>query len=260
MAAARGALSEDRYTALLRAQHHNPGLQLLPGNKAKFQLSDGTKLNIANSTTGVKLFWACEGCRDRNQHMRYCTSHALGKPLALRCLICSYDPAEWEAEGRQPPYESEVQLMQQLVGAGVSADWCCQVALPFWPSALDFMHISKKAVMQADGSAHFEGIHDADYRDVLEGDMRCTVAAVERGISMIRVHDLQLQRGAHPYFLSGASLYATSTLCVVLSVAYRTVMFYEDGKWLTYVGVLVSKLRYRRVVEHPWGIVIECGM
>lgn len=258
MAATRGALSDDRYQALVRAGSHNPGLVLLPGNKAKVQLSDGTKLNIANCTPDVKLFWGCEGCCDKIQHMRYCTSHALRKSLALRCLYCSYDPAEWDAEGRQPPYESEIKLMQQLVVAGLSEKWCCQVVLPFWGSAVDFMHISRKAVMQADGSTHFKGIFDADCRDIIDDDMRCTVAAVEAGVSMIRVHDLQLQHGMHRSFLPWASLQATTTLCVVLSVGYNSVLFYETGHWVTYVEVLVSKLRCTHVVTHPLGIVIVC--
>lgn len=258
MAAKRGALSDGRFQGLVRADGHNPGLVLLPGNKAKLQLSDGPPVNITNSTPFIQLFWGCERCRGKLRHMRYCTSHALRKALALRCLYCSYDPAEWEAEDRQLLPESEIKVMQQLVGAGLSEEWCCQVVMPFWGSAVDFMHISRKAVMQADGSTHFKGIFDAECRAILDDDMRCTVAAVEKGVSMIRVHDLQLQHGMHRSFLPWASLQATSTLCVVLSVGFNSVLFYETGHWVTYVEVLVSKLRSAHVVKHPLGIVIVC--
>lgn len=127
----------------------------------------------------------------------------------------------------------------------------------FWPAAVDFMHTSKKAIMQADGSAHFKDTFDASCRALLDSDMRCTVAAVRADVSVIRVHDLQLQRGLHPRFLSCASLNATHTLCVVLSVGYSTVYFYEAGRQLTYVEVLVGMLPGAQVVTEPWGIVIR---
>lgn len=100
-AAAWGALSDNRYKALQRAAHLNPGVQLLPGNRAVLQLSDGSLLNVANSTPGVKLFWGCEGCKHGLQHYRYCTSHALGKAQALRCLYDIYDEGNgWQLAGR----------------------------------------------------------------------------------------------------------------------------------------------------------------
>jgi very-short-patch-repair endonuclease len=256
MATTRGALSEDRYKAAQRATHLNPTIQLLSGNKAATQLPDGSWLNVANSTPGVQLFWGLEGCKNGLQHYRYCTPHALNKPLALCCPICSFDPDVWVAEGRQQPWESEQLLMRKLVRAGVSEVWCFQVSVPFWAAPVDFMHTSKKAIMQADGSAHFKDTFSASCQATLDNDMRCVVRAVSAGVSVIRVHDLQLQRGLQCGFLSHASFYATNTLCVLLSVGYTSVFIYEAGRMQTYVQALVGRLPGAKVLMAPWGIVV----
>lgn len=242
--------------AAQRAAHLNPGIQLLAGNRAATQLSDGSWLKIANSSTGVQMFWGCEGCTGGLQHYRLCTPHTLSKALALRCTFCSYAREEWEAEGRQQLWDSELRLMQELIRAGLSDQWCHQVVPGFQSSAVDFMHTSKKAIMQADGSAHFKETFGASFRAALESDMRGTVDAVRARVSVIRVHDLQLQQGLPPQFLSCASLYATSTLCVVLSWGYTTVFAYEAGRMQSYVEVLVGRLPGAQVVPLPWGIVI----
>lgn len=257
-APARGALSEGRYNALQRAAHLNPDVELLPGNKAVQHQPDGSVRRIANSTPYTHLFWGCEGCRGGLQHYRLCTSHALGKALALRCLYCSYDEGEWVAAGRQLPWESELKLMRELVGAQLSEEWCCQAAPGFWPAAVDFMHTSQKAIMQADGSGHFHDTFDVSCRSVLEQDMSCCVKAVEAGVSVIRVHDQQLQRGLRHGFLAAACQVATSCLCVVLSPAYHTVCIYEAGRMVTYADMLASRLPAGHVMRVPWGIVILC--
>jgi very-short-patch-repair endonuclease len=182
----------------------------------------------------------------------------LGKALALQCLYCRYDEGEWVAAGRQLPWESELKLMRELVGAQLSEEWCCQAAPGFWPAAVDFVHTSQKAIMQADGSGHFKDTFDVSCKSVLEQDMSCCVKAVEASVSVIRVHDLQLQRGLRNGCLAAACKLATSCLCVVLSPAYHTVCIYEAGRMVTYADMLASRLPEARVVHVPWGIVILC--
>ena len=258
MAVAWGALSDDRYKALQRAAHLNPAVRLLPGNRAVKQLPDGSTLSIANSTTGVRLIWGLEGCRCGRQHYRICTSHGLSKPLSLRCLYDSHDEEEWEAAKRQKPWNTELMLMRELQAAHLSERWCPQSVPHFWPAAVDSLHISGKAIMQADGSAHFKDTFDASCRAVLDADMRCCVQAVEAGVSVIRVHELSLQRRLRSGFLAAASHVATSSLCVVLSPAYNTLYIYEAGRMQTYVQVLAGMLPKAKTAHLDWGIVIIC--
>jgi very-short-patch-repair endonuclease len=257
MATVRGALSDERYKALQRAAHLNPGVTLLPGNRAVAQLANGSTVKVSNSTIGVQLVWGCEGCRLGTQHYRICTSHALRKPLSLRCLYDSYNEEEWDAANRQKPWESEQLLMRELQAAQLSEEWCPQSVPIFWPAAVDFLHLSQKAVMQADGSSHFKDTFDADCRAALDTDMRFCVRAVGKGVSVIRVHDWNLRRNG---FLAAASRIATGSLCVVLSLAYSTVYMYEAGSMQTYVQVLARLLPGAHIEYPGWGIVIRCKL
>lgn len=192
------------------------------------------------------------------QHYRICTPHGLNKPLALRCLYDSYDPQEWEAAGRQKPWPTELLLMRELQGTRLSEEWCPQSVPKFWGAAVDFLHISDKAIMQADGSAHFKDTFSTSCREVLDTDMRCCVRAIEAGTSVIRVHDFSLRSRLRNGFLAAASRIATSRLCVVLSLAYNTVYMYEAGAMQTYVDVLAKMLPGAQVEKLDWGIVINC--
>jgi hypothetical protein len=112
--------------------------------------------------------------------------------------------------------------------------------------------------MQADGSSHFKDIFDASCRAVLETDMRCCVHAVEAGVSVIRLHEWNLQHRLRSGFLAAASHVATSSLCVVLSPAYCTTDIYEAGRRLTYVEVLAGLLPKAQTAHLDWGVVIFC--
>lgn len=260
MAAKRGALSDDKYKAAKLAAQLNPEVQLLAGNRARKQQSDGSLSSITNTTPYVRMFWGCEGCKPGVQHFRFATPHGLNKALALRCLICSFDPAEWEAAERQAPAESELWLMHKMVQAGLDQQWSSQAVMGFWPQApVDFMHLSQKAAMQADGSRHFKGIYDKDSREALETDMRCCVEAVKAHVSMIRVHDLQMTMWLDAAFLPNATHMALTNLCVVLSLGYSNTLIYVEGRMRKYVDLLLEKLGKKEVTKLPWGLVIFCN-
>lgn len=252
----RGALDDDQWRALSAAQHMNPAVQLLPGNRAVKALQEGSKLNISKSCIGVQLFWALRGCRPGLQHYRFCTPHALSKPLSLDCFFCNCDEAACAAAKRQMPAESEQWLMQKLQAAGVCTEWCWQVQLSWWGAAFDFMHISQRAVMQSDGSSHFTDMYGVACRARLETDMRFCVAAVIALISVIRVHDLQHRMWICEEFLRTATSVATNCRCVVLSVGYRGVCLLEAGQLLTYAARLAQLLGGWVVTDYPWGTVL----
>lgn len=251
-------LDVEKWTAAKLAHKLNPTIQLRPGNKAVKQLSDGSLLQISNSTIGVKLYWGLQHCKAGLQHFRFCTPHALSKPLSLNCFFCNYDEAECVAAGRQKPAVSELWLMHELMGAGLSTDWCWQVALPWWPAAADFLHLSQKAVMQVDGAGHFKDLFDTTCRTTLETDMRFCVAAVAAGTSVIRIHELQQRMWLRPTFLPNATTYATSCLCIVLTPSYNSVCLYDGGRMITYVAKLASMLTDCGVVHFDWGTLLIC--
>ena len=255
----RGVLDDEKWEAVQKAQQLNPTLRLLPGNKAVKQLPDGTQLKISNNTVGVQLFWGLQGCGAGLQHYRFCTPHALSKPLSLNCFFCNFDASKCVAESRQLPAESELWLMRELMKARISTQWCWQVVpTSYWAAAADFMHLGQKAVMQADGSGHFKDMFDTSCITKLETDMSFCVKAVTAGMSVIRVHELQQRMWLHPSFLGNAAAYATLCVCVVLSPAYNSVQFYEGGRMLTYVDKLALLLKGCSIQKHDWGTVLLC--
>ena len=234
-------------------------MQLLPKLKAKVVLSDGSTLSITNTSVGVQLFWGLEGCVQGMQHYRYCTPHALKKPLSLNYFFCNYDEKLCAAEGRLQPPESELKLMQKLGHAGLAQRFCWQVTMPWWPAPVDFMLLSKKAVLQADGSSHSKSVYEESSGAKLASDLRFDVAGVQGGVSVIRVHDIQLRTWLHSDFLAKAVAIAETHCCIVLSVGYTTVCMHAEGHVLTYAQMLVRQLPGSYINHYAWGIVVICS-
>lgn len=237
----------------MAARERNPTVQLLPGNRAVAVQPDGSSVKIPNSCNYIQLFWALQGCRGGLQHYRCCTAHTLSKALSLNCFFCNPDEAECKAEKRLMPTESELWVMRKLLAAQLSTEWCWQVQfIDCWGAACDFMHISKKAVLQVDGSSHFKDMFGKTCRAQLETDLSFCVKAVQRGVSVIRVHELQQRMWLSEGFLQNATAVATSGVCIVLSVGYCGVHMLEGGQLVSYADRLAQLLGGWTVTKLPW--------
>lgn len=227
--------------SLWKAKHLNPGVQVaMKEQKAAIAVAGGRPLGISNSLVTVKLYWGLTGCRPGKQHFRYCTPHALRKPMSLRCRFCSYDEVEWAAAKAQFIPVSEQLLMKMLAGVGLDQQVCCQVRFDWWPAPADFMLMRKPPVIiQADGSSHTKEMHG---HKQLDSDLRFCMQAYAHGVSVIRVHEHDTQCRVPALFLTAAVVAASNQVCIVLSPNYRTVYAVDNGILLDYAHMLACRL------------------
>lgn len=218
-------------------------------------------VNITSSLTGIVLVWILTHCLPGKQHTRECTPHAVDDPVCLRCPFCAYDEDVWVAARKQKIPASELQLMAQLKRAGLDmlARW--QVKLGFWAAPVDFLlRLSRLVVLQADGSCHFGGLYEGSAAEKLADDLRFCVQAVMAGVSVVRVHLLQVNSKSYPTYLQAAVSEAASKLCVVLTPGYSTVGWYNNGKWLTYAEELAIMLPGFRVCTAAQNNIVICKL
>lgn len=254
----RGVLRECYSAALQGAARFNPQVELLPGGRARVKHADGTYTSLTNSTQGVRLVFALTGCSAVRQHYRCCTPHALNKLMSLHCFFCNYDEGACVAAGRQRVPASELRMMRALASANITEQVCWQPCVPWWDASVDFMFLERSVIIQADGDSHFRGTYQQSSVEQLCLDAAFCARAVSNGVSVIRVHDADLQSGLNPTILRYAVSVATMGVCVVLSHAYTRVWWYEGSKPVTYIDKLKTMLGASSVYRFNTCTLVKC--
>ena len=240
------------------ARSLNPEVEMPAKGKAIVLLPNGKPRPIVPSMAGWQFFWGLTDCSAGKHHYRYCTPHTLDHRVCLRCPFCAYDPVVWTAAGKHVIWQSEIYLMWQLGRVQLDQQFCWQVKLRFWAAPFDFMMLSKRVIIQADGSCHFQGMYEQTTGKRLEDDVRFCVQAVEAGLSVVRVHAQQVTCSKYPSYLAAAVQLAAASQCVVLSSGYSIVYIYESGKLLTYAELLSKRLAGFRVYTAAFGNIVIC--
>lgn len=241
---------------MVLAQHLNERVQVLPKYRAVLSLPVGKPKPIVSSMTGFKFFWGLSQCIAGKQHYRLCTPHALKCDVCVRCPFCAYDAGVWVAARKNEIWGSELRLMAMLIAIKRDQEVCWQVKLGFWAAPVDFKFMHLAVVLQADGSCHFQQMYQESTGQRLYDDLKFCVAAVEAGISVIRVHVADINRRAYPNYLPPAIEAAAAAVRIVLSSGYSTVYIFENGQLLTYAQVLANMLPGSNVMTDAYNNTI----
>lgn len=245
------------WTGLRKAKALNPTVELVGKQKAVDVGVKGKPANITASFSGSQYYWGLTGCVHGKQHMRYCQAKALHSDACLECPFCAYCPIKWTAAGLELIPGTEERLMSQLGWARQDTKFCRGVQISkIWPAPVDFMSIDRHVFLQADGSCHFEGIHDTSPGCKLQKDMQCCVQFIRAGKSMIRVHHRQLQYVGYPFYLAAAIAEAEKHTCIVLSAAYAALQWYDNGRMVSYAQALADMLPGFRVLPGQHGNIV----
>lgn len=244
--------------ALRKATALNPAVTLPRFGKPTVRMPCGKCQPIVPSLTHVKLFWGTSHCLPGKQHYRHCTPHTLRHAIKLRCSFCAYNSVEWVAEGARVIAESEQWVMWQLGQLGLDQHFCWQAQPRWWQGSVDFMMLSQKVIIQADGSSHTKDMRGEEPGKQLDDDMRFCVAAVSKGVSVVRVHEQQLSGTQRPVYLAAAVQHAAADTCIVLSSGYNTVTFYHNHKPCTYAQLLAEQLSGFRVLHDACSNIVIC--
>lgn len=160
------------YQHLEGTQHLNP--QLDWSNGAVF--FQGRPL--AAYQEKVQLFFKASGCKPGVVHYRLLTPARVTRGANLMCCFCNDDYK----------YNTEQQVGRALLAAGLDTQTTWQCVPPGGGSVVDFYNFTAQLVIQADGTAHTQGVRPAlKPSKLLQQDINKCVAAWHKGLKYMRV-------------------------------------------------------------------------
>lgn len=126
--------------------------------------------------------------------------------------------------------------MQLLRDREIDTCFAPQVVPEFWQAPLDFYNLEQQYFVQIDGRCHWVGMHQSSSREVIRRDMLQAQAAINAGVTVVRVH----MHDIHNDDAVAASLQAANEgFSIVLTPAYASTWVCWDGQQLLYRQVLL---------------------
>jgi hypothetical protein len=233
----RGDLHEFLARAVLKRPELNPQV-FQDGSYYYIITQEGMQLKqqyLSNSMEGQQFAMAC---RCDKWHVRYGTLHSISAEYDLFCQWCECGDSSWEGSNKDAVSAAEVEAMEALQSAGLDHTTACQVMTPYWHGRMDFYHIPSKTAMQADGSSHFEFMHQMAPQVQLLRDIDCCESAWNERGRLLRIH--------HKYANSKEAMIVAWQLpyerFVMLAGPYNEVDVWYNGAHINYIDLLRSLL------------------
>lgn len=217
MAAAEGPCF--RVEALRGTQALNIGLKMPYKRPVTYIDTNGNTKQFTASEERHRFLFKLRGC-GQEQHYKHCTPHALHCEADLWCPFCMYNLYLWAAAGKGSIAANELLFMQQLLLQGVSTEWCHQVRHWWWGACVDFFNWQLRVYVQVDGHGHWYGMHSVSHAEVVARDLCCNWNAFWAGVSLVRVHERDLQR---PDAVMAAIAIASTECAVVFTAGYKQI-------------------------------------
>jgi very-short-patch-repair endonuclease len=219
------------YQHLEGTQHLNP--QLDWSNGAVF--FQGRPL--AAYQEKVQLFFKASGCKPGVVHYRLLTPAGVTRGANLTCCFCNDDYK----------YHTEQQVGRALLAAGLDTQTTWQCVPPGGGSVVDFYNFTAQLVIQADGTAHTQGVRPAlKPSKLLQQDINKCVAAWHKGLKYMRVQhgDMEGSELLQQLRVVTAACSGAPGPIIILSPAYQWLTFWDQqqGCWVSYVEWLASLL------------------
>jgi very-short-patch-repair endonuclease len=207
-------------------EHMNPQVAWSDG-RAFYQ---GRPLTVSQEQ--LQLYFKAGGCKGGRTHFRLLTPYTVHKGADMTCCFCQ----------DRSKYETERAVGKALIAAGLDTSTTWQCVPPGAGSVVDFYVYTSQLVIQADGTAHTQGVRpDRAPRQLLQHDIRRCVAAWQSGLKLMRIHYKDLADCLLPWVMQQVVATATNAHgpFVVLSPGYWDIVFQHPA-----TGVHVGYAQY----------------